>query len=149
MNCPTILYSFNMWLKPVSATEVNINLPLGENLVLTGYYNLLLHKYKYGVDQGHYIIERGTWRIDWVPGCLISHPYDQCSNPADSTWGLQGNIIVSPLSMWVGDHVNGGLVETSVSTITLTSLSSSIAVCDFFFNRANMLNHCYWNEMIV
>ena len=46
-----------------------------------------------------------------APDCLASHAYDPGSNPADPVWGFQRNILISPFSMWLSDHVNGGLVE--------------------------------------
>ena len=45
------------------------------------------------------------------------------SSPADPTWVFHKNIIVSPLSMWLGDHVNDGLVELRCETsVTLNHL---------------------------
>ena len=48
-----------------------------------------------------------------APDCLASHACVPGSNPAVLTWGFQLNIIVSPFSISLGDHVNGGLVELS------------------------------------
>ena len=46
-----------------------------------------------------------------APDCLTSHACVPGSNPAVPMWGFQKNNIVSPLSMLLGDHFNGGLVE--------------------------------------
>ena len=46
-----------------------------------------------------------------------SHAGVLCLNSADPPEVFQRNIIVTPLSMGLGDHVNGGLVEESVSTV--------------------------------
>ena len=46
-----------------------------------------------------------------APDCLASHACVLVSNPADPMWGVQKSSIVSPFLMWLGDHVDGGLVE--------------------------------------
>ena len=57
------------------------------------------------------ISERGKWRIGRAPDCHAIHACILGSNPAHPAWVIQRNILISPLSMWPGDHVNGGQVE--------------------------------------
>ena len=68
-------------------------------------------------------VERGGV-VHSAPDCHCSHACVPGSSPADPTWVFQKKILVSPPppSMWLGDHVNGGLVELieciDVETIT-------------------------------
>ena len=42
---------------------------------------------------------------------------------------FQRNILVSPFSIWLGDHVNGGLVELGLKTVHIdvnTTLNNNI-----------------------
>ena len=59
------------------------------------------------------------WRFDRAPDCLARHAYVLGSNPADLVWEFQKNIFVSPFSMRLDDHVNGGLVEVSSKPVYL------------------------------
>ena len=49
-----------------------------------------------------------------APDYLASHVCVPASIPAVPVQDLQKNSIVSPFSMWLDDHVNGGLVELSL-----------------------------------
>ena len=46
-----------------------------------------------------------------APDSLASHACVPVSNTAVPVWGFQKNSIVSPFSIGLGDHVNGGLIE--------------------------------------
>ena len=62
-------------------------------------------------------VEKRTWRNDHR---LYStcHACAPGSNPAVPARGFQRNI-VSPFSMWLGDHVNGGPVESRLRPVAL------------------------------
>ena len=47
------------------------------------------------------------WRFSRAPDCIASHICVPGSNPAEISLFL-------PFSVWLGDHVNGGLVETQL-----------------------------------
>ena len=49
--------------------------------------------------------------------CLACHACVQVSNHAYPVWGSQRHIFVSPFSMRLGDHVNGGLVELRLKPV--------------------------------
>ena len=49
--------------------------------------------------------------LSWLP---VVHACIPGSNPADHVWSFQRNILVSPLSMVLHNHVNGGLVELNL-----------------------------------
>ena len=68
--------------------------------------------------QGHLGKRRG--RAQWLhraPDCLASHACVPVSNPIVPVWGFLRSSIVSPFSMWLGDHVNGGLVELRLTPL--------------------------------
>ena len=56
--------------------------------------------------------EKGTWRIGRAPDYLANHACVPGSNQLILRVFFQRNIPVSSFSMWLGDHVNGGLVES-------------------------------------
>ena len=58
----------------------------------------------------HYLSPRGHGAMARAPDCLASHACVPGLYPAVLMWGFQRNRIVSPFSMWLGDHVNGGLL---------------------------------------
>ena len=60
---------------------------------------------------------KGAWRIGRAPDCLASHACIPGSSPADPAWVFQRNIRVYPFSMWLGDHVNGCLVELNLNPV--------------------------------
>ena len=49
--------------------------------------------------------------------CLVRNACVPGSNPADPKWGFQRNIVISPFSTGLGDHVNGGLVELKLKQV--------------------------------
>ena len=54
---------------------------------------------------------RGRGAMARAPDDLVSHVCVPVSNPAVPVWGFRRTSIVSPFSMLLGDHVNGGVVE--------------------------------------
>ena len=60
---------------------------------------------------------RGRAAMARAPDCLASHACVPGSNPAVPVCGFQRNNIVSPFLMWLGGHVNGGLVELRLRTV--------------------------------
>ena len=72
---------------------------------------------------------KGTWRIGRAPDCLVSHACVPDSSPANPVWGFQRNILVSPLSMWLSDHVIGGLKNNILNIMTAQKLPNSSTQC--------------------
>ena len=52
-----------------------------------------------------------------APDCLACHACVPGSSPAVTVWGFERNIILSPFTMWLGDHDNGGLVELRLEPV--------------------------------
>ena len=62
-------------------------------------------------------MKRGRDAMIRAPDCLASHVCIPVSNPAVLVWGFQRSNIVSPFSMWLGDHVIGGLIELRLTPV--------------------------------
>ena len=74
--------------------------------------------------------EKGTWRNGRAPDCLTTHACVPGLNTADHEWGFQRNILVSPFSMWLEDHVSGGLVKIRLRPVYRQLIKKKDYTCE-------------------
>ena len=100
-------------------------------------YLLWMNHYTIITDLKAYVFHWNNVFEIYVPSAYIKCTLIPRSNPADSAWVFQRNNIVSSFSVWLGDHVNDGLVELkSVAQAKITKKSGIL------FWRINMTIWC-------